>query len=475
MKRTVNIWKSLDWLTVFLFLLIVIIGWLNIYAAVFSEEHRSIFDFDMRYGKQLFWIMIALLIAIVVMFIDTRFYSFFAYIIYIINILILILVLFVGIKIKGARSWFEFFGVYFQPSEFAKAATCLALAKYLSTYSVRIEKFKTILIAFIIIFTPAFFIIFQPDYGSVIIYFAFIFVLYREGFSGWFIFFGFLLVALFVLALIFNKLPILIILTIIALLSITLLTKRYKDAIFISLAIILSYCIIIWLSSSFHTNINKYIALLFSLGVVSLASAIIAFANKIPRIIILVVIFFWVAFGFTYSVNYVFEHFLEPHQQKRVNILLGKESDPAGAAYNIEQSKIAIGSGGFFGKGFLQGTQTKFNFVPEQSTDFIFCTVGEEWGFTGVFLVLIFFLALLLRLIYLAERQRSVFSRIYGYGLVSVLFFHIAVNIGMTIGLMPVIGIPLPFFSYGGSALWSFTIMLFIFLRFDASRMELLR
>lgn len=449
-------------------------GWLNIYAAVYSEQHKSILDFDMRYGKQLLWIIAALLIAIIIMFIDTRFYTFFSYVIYAITILVLIAVLFIGKEVKGARSWFEIAGFSFQPSEFAKVATCLAVAKYLSSYSTKIENFKTIVIVGILIFLPAFFIMLQPDYGSLIIFFALVFVLYREGFPGWFIFFGFLLAGLFIVALVLDKLPIMIILVIIALLSLILINRRYKESVFIAIAIISFYWISIMFSHVLHYRITNYMALLISVGVTSAGFFVLSIVKKIPNVV-WIVLFLWIAIGFTYSVNYVFDNFLAPHQQHRVNILLGIESDPSGAEYNINQSKIAIGSGGFIGKGYLQGTQTKFNFVPEQSTDFIFCTVGEEWGFLGSFFVLIIFVLFLLRLILIAERQRSVFSRIYGYGVVSILFFHTAINIGMTVGLLPVIGIPLPFFSYGGSALWAFTILLFILLRFDASRLELLR
>ena len=472
MRRAINVWANLDWITVFLYLLLIFMGWLNIYAAVYSEQHNSIFDFDMRYGKQVIWIVAAILIAAVIIFIDTRFYSFFAYAIYAIAVLILLAVIFLGKEVKGARSWFEIMGFHLQPTEFAKVATCLAVAKYLSSYSVKIEKFKTLVIVGIIIFIPMFFIALQPDFGSLIIFVALIFVLYREGFPGWFIFFGFLLVSLFVLALLVGKMPILLILIIIALTSLALTTKRYKESIQMALSFIGFYLLAIGFGHLFHIAISHYSALLISAGITSIGFIILSVVKKMSGLM-WIVIFLWVAVSFTYSVNYVFNRFLAPHQQHRVNILLGIESDPGGAGYNINQSKIAIGSGGFIGKGYLQGTQTKFNFVPEQSTDFIFCTVGEEWGFLGSFIVLSLFTILLLRLIFLAERQRSSFSRIYGYGVVSIMFFHVAINVGMTIGLLPVIGIPLPFFSYGGSALWAFTMLLFIFLRFDASRLEL--
>jgi rod shape determining protein RodA len=472
MRRAINIWANLDWITVFLYLLLIIMGWLNIYAAVYSEQHKSIFDFDMRYGKQMLWIIAALLIAAVIIFIDTRFYSFFAYAIYAIAILVLLSVLFLGKEVKGARSWFEVMGFHLQPSEFAKTATCLALAKYLSSYAVKIEKFKTLVIVGIIIFIPMLFIAMQPDFGSLIIFVALIFVLYREGFPGWILFFGFLLVTLFVLALLVDKMPILLILIVIALSSLVLTNRRYKEPIQMAISFIILYWLALGISHLIHIKITHYTALLISSAITSIGFIILSLVKKLQSLM-WIIVFLWVAVSFTYSVNYVFNRFLAPHQQHRVNILLGIESDPGGAGYNINQSKIAIGSGGFLGKGYLQGTQTKYNFVPEQSTDFIFCTVGEEWGFVGSFIVLSIFVIFLLRLIFLAERQRSAFSRIYGYGVISIMFFHVAINIGMTVGLLPVIGIPLPFFSYGGSALWAFTMLLFIFLRFDASRLEL--
>jgi rod shape determining protein RodA len=472
MRRVINVWASLDWITIILFLLLVIMGWFNIYAAVYSEQHSSIFDLDMRYGKQLLWIIAALLIAAVIIFIDTRFYSFFAYAIYAISIFLLVIVLFLGKDVHGSRSWFEIFGFHFQPTEFAKVATCLAVAKYLSSYSVKIEKFKTLMVVGIIIFIPAGFILLQPDFGSLITFIALVFILYREGFPGWFLFFGFLLLALFVLALLMEIMPILIILIVITLSSLILINKRYKEPVLMALSFISFYWIVYGICRLFHLRIEHYLILLISIAITSICFFVLAIVRRFASII-WITVFLWISIGFTYSVNYVFNNLMAPHQQHRVNILLGIETDPGGAGYNINQSKIAIGSGGFIGKGYLQGTQTKFNFVPEQSTDFIFCTVGEEWGFLGSFIVLSLFVIFLLRLIFLAERQRSAFGRIYGYGVISILFFHMAINIGMTVGLLPVIGIPLPFFSYGGSALWAFTILLFIFLRFDASRLEL--
>jgi rod shape determining protein RodA len=314
----------------------------------------------------------------------------------------------------------------------------------------------------------------QPDFGSVIVFFALVFPLYREGFPGEVLFFFFLLVILFVLALLLSQHALLIIILALGFAGLAIGARRHKEALIGAAALVVFYFLFVAINKWFRLGFHQYAILLLSSGIVALALLIYSFVRWI-RSIAVVIIMVVMAFALTFSVDYVFDHFLAPHQQTRINILLGKESDLKGAEYNVNQSKIAIGSGGFAGKGYLQGTQTKFNFVPEQSTDFIFCTVGEEWGFVGSFLVLLLFGGLLLRLIMMAERQRSVFSRIYGYSVVSILFFHVSINVGMTIGLLPVIGIPLPFFSYGGSSLWAFTILLFIFIRLDASRLELLR
>jgi rod shape determining protein RodA len=416
----------------------------------------------------------ALLIAIILMFFDTRFYTFFAYVFYVPALLILLAVAFLGKEVNGSRSWFEIAGFHFQPTEFAKVATCMAVAKYLSSYSVKIRNLKSLIIVGIIIFLPAALIMLQPDLGSVIVSAAFVFVLYREGFPGEYLFFGFLLIALFVCVLVLDKFTIIIILAVTAILGLGVLNRKLKDSLWASVLLLILCFFIYKINILLHWHLTKYSVVLISITILSASALIYYLIRRTPNIL-KIILFLFVAITFTYSVDYVFNNFLKPHQRERVNILLGKESDPRGAEYNVNQSKIAIGSGGFTGKGYLQGTQTKFNFVPEQSTDFIFCTVGEEWGFLGsVFIIAIFF-GLLMRLIYLAERQRSTFSRIYGYGVVSILFLHVAINIGMTIELLPVIGIPLPFFSYGGSSLWAFTILIFIFLRLDASRLELLK
>lgn len=419
MRGQKNIFHNIDWITVFLYLTLVFLGWINIYAAVYDESHKSIFDISQRYGKQLIWIAAAIVLGLIILIIDAKFFSTFAYPIYIISILSLLAVLLLGTRIAGSKSWFQIGGFGIQPAEFAKFATNLAIAKYLTTLNIDLKKIKTIIKSLLIIGIPAILILLQHDMGSALVYSGFILVLYREGLSGSILILGVMIVVLFILTLVLGKFIFIGILAGIAFLMFFFIKRNRK-------------------------NIYSIIGIL----VLSIA--------------------------FVFSVDYGFENVLQPHQKKRIEVLLGKEADLKGAGYNVNQSKIAIGSGGFSGKGFLKGTQTKYNFVPEQSTDFIFCTVGEEWGFVGSFVVIFLFIALLIRLIKLAERQRSAFSRIYGYGVASILFFHVVVNIGMTIGLTPVIGIPLPFFSYGGSSLWAFTILLFIFLKQDSSRLEVL-
>ncbi len=419
MRERKGILNNIDRTSILLFLLLALIGWINIYAAVYNEEHSSILDFSQRYGKQLIWIFAALAIAFIIIVIDASFFRNFAYVIYAITILSLVGVLLVGTEIAGSKSWFQFGGIAIQPAEFAKFATCLALARYLSSFNVSLKRFKTRIIAGLIILLPAGLVLLQNDTGSALVYAIFILVLFREGLTGNILVVGLVVAILFVVTLLVNKL--------------------YVIAFLLLSALILFY-----------------------------------FMRRSRRNIIMLIGLLVVAAGFVYSVDYAFENILEPHHKKRINVLLGKEIDLHGAGYNVHQSKIAIGSGGIAGKGFLKGTQTKYDFVPEQDTDFIFCTIGEEWGYLGSFVLIFLFMALLLRIIRMAERQRSDFSRIYGYGVASIIFFHFTVNIGMTIGLLPVIGIPLPFISYGGSSLWAFTILLFIFLRQDASRLELL-
>lgn len=474
MNRGANIWTKVDWVTIFIYLALVFIGWLNIYAAVYSDEHDSIFDVSQRYGKQMIWIGAAFLIIVIIMLFDIRFFTFFSYILFAVTALLLLFVAFFGKEVNGARSWFALGSFHFQPTEFAKVATALAVAKYLSSFNIKINTPKTLITVGVLILIPIFLIMLQPDFGSVIVYFSFMFVLYREGFPGKILFYIFLVICIFVMSLVVSKVAILIVLVILTLALLAFVEQRLIAALIGAIVVPLIYYLLNYLNYLFSLNFSIYLILLIAASVAAVGLIVFAFVTRYFKLITLVG-FLTIAVSVTYSVEYLFNNLMEDHQKKRVNILLGKETDLRGAEYNVNQSKIAIGSGGFFGKGFLQGTQTKYNFVPEQSTDFIFCTVGEEWGFVGSIFVIMLFAGLLIRLLFLAERQRSAFSRIYGYGVVSILFFHVAINIGMTIGILPVIGIPLPFFSYGGSSLWAFTALLFIFLRFDASRLELLR
>jgi rod shape determining protein RodA len=432
-KQEHSLFFGVDKITVFTYAILVLMGWLNIYAAVYNEDHQNIFDTTQKYGKQLIWISSAAFIAILILIIDAGFFTVFAYVFYAVLLLACIAVPYLGREVKGSRSWFRFgdFGV--QPAEFMKFATNLALAKFLSNVNIEVQEsrrnklsdilknYQNTIIATIFLGLPLVIIkLLQDETGLAIVFIAFIITLYREGLSVNFLIFGLFSALLFVLSLVMDQNTLMIILAVIAALSILFVKRNRKNLIIISI-ILTTAC------------------------------------------------------GVVFGTNYVYNH-LEDHQRVRIDVLLGRGTvNLKKEGYNVNQAKIAIGSGGFFGKGYLQGTQTKYDFVPEQDTDFIFCTVGEEWGFLGSSIVIILELFLIIRIIFMAERQRSPFSRIYGYGVASVLFFHVAVNVGMTIGLMPVIGIPLPFFSYGGSSLWSFTILLFIFIKLDANRLVILR
>ena len=413
-----NIFARADKTLLWIYALLVLAGWLNIYAAVYDESHRSIFDINANYGRQMIWMLSSVLLLSAVMLTDPKFFNAFAYVIYGMVILALVGVILAGKEISGSRSWFQIGFFSIQPAEFAKLGTSLAIAAFLGNIRTRFEQFRTKAILAFLIFLPFVLILAQNETGSALVLTAFILVLFREGLSGVFLLIGVAAAFLFVM---------------------TLLVNKY---------ILIGTLLVLFVLAYFYLR-----------------------NQKVPRWIFPVV--FAVAAAFVFSVNYVFENVLQPHQKTRINVLLGKETDLKGAGYNVHQSMIAIGSGGFWGKGYMKGTQTKYNYVPEQSTDFIFCTVGEEWGFVGSAAVIGLYITLLLRLLQLAERQRSAFSRIYGYCVASILFFHIAINIGMTIGLVPVIGIPLPYLSYGGSSLWGFTLMLFIFIKLDSHRHEL--
>jgi len=448
-------------------------GWLNIYAAVFNEQHQSIFDVSQRYGKQLMWIGAAVVLIILIFLVDGRFYTAFAYPIYILTLLLLLVVLLVGREINGARSWIEIGTFRLQPSEFAKLATALALAKFMSVYRFDLMKQKNLLIVAIILFLPAAFILLQNDTGSALVYVSFVLLLYREGLPGVVLALGVFVVLLFVFTLLYSVTFVCSMVVLLAFIYYYFYRRNTKEVFYAAVILFSLYSIFYGLDYYYDLQWSLAIKLILPFLIASLFFIVYIFKNRLNKVYWLLFIVISSLF-FTYSVNYVFTNVLESHQRDRINNLLGIEFDPLGAGYNVNQSLIAIGSGGFSGKGYLQGTQTKFNFVPEQSTDFIFCTVGEEWGFVGTFTVLSLFSFLLIRLIIIAERQRSAFSRIYAYGVMSIFFFHLLINVGMTIGLAPVIGIPLPFFSYGGSSLWAFTILLFILLRLDASRNEIL-
>ncbi len=413
-----NIFSNIDKPIVFIYLIIVAIGFANIYAAEIDETHKSIFDFSQNYGKQISFIATAFLIGTIIMAIDVKFFLSFGYLIYGICLLALIAVLFFGTTVNATKAWFHIGSLAIQPSEFAKFATALAMAKYLSSVKSKKIRFKNILKPLLIIAIPAALVMLQNDIGTTLVFSVFILALYREGYiSGIALFFIALAILLFVLTLLINEYYIIAGIAGLTILVAIIIRKRKADVIqLIGLSIVLSF--------------------------------------------------------YVYSVDYVFENVLQQHHRERITVLISDEVDMRGVGYNLNQSKIAIGSGGVWGKGYLQGTQTKFNFVPEQGTDFIFCTIGEEWGFIGSTALIAIFLIFIIRIVLISERQKSSFSRIYGYCVASIFFFHFAVNIGMTVGLAPVIGIPLPFISYGGSSMISFTILLFIFLKLDSKRLE---
>lgn len=421
--RDEDIVKGLDWVTILIYITLVILGWLNIYAAVFDAQEmdvvQSAFDLNLNSGKQLLWIGTSALMIVMLMAIDFKFYDNFAYLIYGAVMLLLVAVLGAGTVVSGSKSWFQIGSFRLQPAEFAKFATALALARYLSMPNTNLEKKDIQLYVAGFIALPAALILLQNDTGSMLVFTTFIFVLYREGLPGFYPGLALTGIILLVLILLVDKIWLIGGMAILALLFFMMIPRRLNN--FIKVA-----------------------------GFWALCSVMVL------------------------GVEFVIENVMQPHQQKRLQVLVNPDVDPLGDGWNVTQSKIAIGSGGFMGKGFLEGTQTKFDFVPEQSTDFIFCTIGEEHGWIGTTAVIILFLGLFFRLIFLAERQRTRFSRVYGYSVVSILFFHFMINIGMTIGLFPVIGIPLPFFSYGGSSLWSFSILLFIFLKLDAHRAQVL-
>ena len=414
MSRTIS---QYDWTSILIYFILVIIGWINIYSASLDDTASSLFNLDQIYGKQLVWILLSVFIIVILLSIEAKFYERFASIIYIISLISILGLFFFGKTINGATSWYAIGGFTIQPAEFAKVATSLALAKFVSDIQTNIRSIADQFKAFVIIALPAMIILPQPDAGSAMVYAAFFFPLYREGLSGVYLIAGAIGIAVFILTLLFNPW---------------------------------------WVSGG-----TALVILLFYFFRKKKRPGTIAYLS-----------IFLLCISISFSVNYIFHNVFEERHRDRFNIVLGREVDPRGIGYNTNQSEIAIGSGGWFGKGWTEGTQTKGDFVPEQHTDYIFSTVGEEWGFVGSTTVVALFVFLFIRLLYLAERQKSQFNRVYGYSVAGILFVHFFVNIGMVIGVFPTVGIPLPFFSYGGSSLWGFTILLFIFLRLDADRMS---
>jgi rod shape determining protein RodA len=409
--------SNIDWITILLYLALIILGWMNIYSSDMTTSIDYYIDFSQNYGKQLMFIILNVFLIIVILSVDGKFYERFSSLLFGGSLVLLAGLFLFGKTIAGQRCWYAIGSFTLQPSEFAKATTALALAKYLSDPQVNLKKVKNQIIGLLIMGLPIILILPQPDPGSALIFVMFIFVLHREGLPSWYIWTGFVAIVLFVLSLIFKT-------EFIVLGALLVITIYY-----------------------FKTR-------------------------RVQRNIIMSTIIFVLMTGYVFSVDYVFNHVFKQHHRDRFNILLGKTVDMSGIGYNTNQAEIAIGSGGWLGKGFLEGTQTKGNFVPEQHTDYIFTTVGEEWGFVGSFILVLLFVSLMLRVIYLAERQKTKFSRVYGYGVAAVLFTHFFVNISMVVGIFPTIGVPLPFLSYGGSSLWGFTILLFIFIKMDANKVN---
>lgn len=478
---SISVFKAIDWVTILLYLMLVIMGAISIYAASYDFDNASLFDLNEFSGKQILWIGLSLILGTIILIVDYRIYKIYAYPIYGVVILILIMTIFLAPNIKGSHSWLVFGPISLQPAEFGKFATALALAKLFDSYNFSLNaKISNYFRALIIIFIPIILILLQRETGSALVYISLIFVLYREGMSGLVLFSILCAITFFVVAVKFAEPLILGIplgeftVFIIILLIFSLMLLFYCKDIIIARNVIMGFVIsgiVVTILSFIGVNVNGLAFFLSILALAIIYTAIAMLRHPINKFLITIG-FSVVSVLFLFSVNYVFGNVLEPHQQQRIKVALGIEENVMGAGYNVNQSKIAIGSGGLSGKGFLNGTQTKLKYVPEQHTDFIFCTIGEEEGFIGASIVLAIYLALILRLIHVAERQRTPFERVYAYCVVSILIFHLAINVGMVIGLCPVIGIPLPFFSYGGSSLWGFTILLFILLRLDAARKE---
>ena len=482
MRKNRSIISGLDWWTIILFFIIALFGWLNIYGSSYSFDQTSIWDFSNRAGKQLVWIATAVIMGTIILMIEEKAYDVLGYVFYGAMILLLIITPIFARDIKGSLSWLTIGPISLQPAEFAKCFTAIAIAKFMGQYGYKVRDLRDLIVPFALIGIPILIIMLaQRETGSALVFLSFLLVFYRQGMTGYVLGWGVASILLFILVIRFGEivLPLglgnvssLISTLLIQIIAIGVLIAREKDfrsLIIISLGIIACYGIGILLNIWIKINFN-YIGIT-SLVLTAIYLLIQGFKNRKLS-------YGWIVGFVLFSAilcqgcDYAFHNILQRHQRVRIEVLLGMKDDPHGAGYNVNQSLIAIGSGQFSGKGFLQGTQTKLKFVPEQDTDFIFCTVGEEWGFVGSAGLLLLYLILILRIIYIAERQRDEFSRIFAYSVASILLFHVTINIGMVLGLLPVIGIPLPFFSYGGSSLWGFSILLAIMLRLDAARVN---
>lgn len=489
MRRNENILKMLDWWTIGLYLVLIFIGWCTIYAACYDYDNAEIFNFSANHGKQIIWISTALILGAIILTIDSKFYSNIAYLFYVLMIILLIATIFLATDTKGSHSWLNFGAFKIQPAEFAKYATCLCLSAFLSKSQIDLRRNKDLMLAMGIILLPALIIIAQSETGSALVFFSFFILLFREGMNGMILILGVFAIVFFILVLRYNNLPdavvgvdvpellgfilVFAIAVITALVFLRIYTKD-KTCMLTFLGINIGIYAIGIILANFVPAVKTWYFAALSIGV----STIFLFIWGVVmhrQTYLLISAFLMFSVALSGSADYAFNKVLAPHQQIRIKIVLGLEDDPQGAGYNVRQSQIAIGSGGLTGKGYLNGTQTKLNYVPEQDTDFIFCTIAEEWGFIGSTLFIIIYATLMLRLIFLAERQRSAFSRIYGYGILCIFLFHFFINLGMVTGITPVIGIPLPLISYGGSSLWGFTLLLFTFIRLDANRMEVLQ
>ena len=463
--------QKLDWPVIGIYLALVLIGCLSIFASMYDADERSIwdiFDTSKRYGSQLIWVATALVIAVLCLSVSSKFYPVFAWPVYFVTLLSLVAVLVAGTEINGSKSWFTLGSMHIQPAEFSKIACSLVLARIMSVHDFKFKTFRGMALTFAIVLTPPLLIVLENETGLALVFAAFFLVLYREGLSGWILIFGVFAMILFVLSIIWKEVHVFMLITAICAVGYALISRKWGFLAVFTLLFITACRFVPDLFASM-VDFSPTIWFMVLLAPFLIVGVIYATRTRL-RALWQILLCFCLSFALALSVDYFFNHILHDHQRMRILILLGKEEDLQGAGYNVHQSKVAIGSGGFWGKGFLRGTQTKYNFVPEQTTDFIFCTIGEEWGFLGSCVVIALFLILFYRIILIAERQKDQFARIYGYCVVSCFFVHFFINIGMTIGLMPVIGITLPFISYGGSSLWAFTILLFILLKLDTDR-----